>query len=183
MLTGHLPFVADARDTTPQRLPRALWGDLEMIVARALHVEPDRRYASATALVADLEAFLDGRPVVARPDSAAYRFRRLIGRHRAASAAMMIAVVSLFALAGGSFLQATRVARERDRATHNERVSSALVEVLVEVLGETDPRSGSGVSSKINCCASRMDEWRYLIILRIDLFPCILCFHPYAICI
>lgn len=147
MLTGHLPFVADARDTTPDRLPRALRGDLEMIVARALHVEPDRRYASATALVADLEAFLDGRPVVARPDSAAYRFRRLIGRHRAASAATMIAIVSLFALAGGSFLQATRVARERDRATHNERVSSALVEVLVEVLGETDPRSGSGVST------------------------------------
>src|SRR6185503_9534630 len=59
---------AHARGGTPERLRRQLQGDLDAIVLRALRKEPGRRYPSAAALAEDLRRYLDGRPVLARPD-------------------------------------------------------------------------------------------------------------------
>jgi Tol biopolymer transport system component len=75
--------------------------DLERIVARASHDEPARRYPSAEALAEDVRRFLDGRPVLARGDSPAYRLSRFVRRHRSpvAAGAFALAVVIAWALA------------------------------------------------------------------------------------
>ncbi len=75
---------------------RALDGDLDTIVQKALHKEPLRRYGSARDLGDDLQRFLDGRPVQARPDSVSYRFSKFVRRNRGAAiatAALLVAVV------------------------------------------------------------------------------------------
>ena len=56
-------------------------GDLERICAKAMAKDPDRRYATATALLEDLDRFHDGRPVLARPASLTYRCERFGRRH------------------------------------------------------------------------------------------------------
>ncbi|AHG89364.1 protein kinase [Gemmatirosa kalamazoonensis] len=66
---------------------RALRGDLDAIVLKALRREPERRYASAAALLDDLQRLRDGRPVLARPDDAWYRVRKFCVRHRGGVAA------------------------------------------------------------------------------------------------
>jgi serine/threonine-protein kinase len=66
----------------PERLRRRLRGDLDLIVLTALHKEKERRYQSTAELKQELTRFLAGRPVAARPDSAGYRARKFIGRHR-----------------------------------------------------------------------------------------------------
>ncbi len=78
LLTGHAPFrgesVADTllqvRERSPEpirksnvKVPR----DLETISARCLEREPRRRYASANAVAHDLELWLRGEPITARP--------------------------------------------------------------------------------------------------------------------
>ncbi len=62
--------------------PRPLRGprDLRAVLMCALEKSPDRRYADAGALATDLQAFLQHRPVTARPDTAAYRLRQRIRR-------------------------------------------------------------------------------------------------------
>src|SRR5678815_3190022 len=60
------------KDSPMARLPRGQASDLDTIVLKALKKEPSQRYTSVTGLAADLDRWLDGEPVQARPDSAAY---------------------------------------------------------------------------------------------------------------
>lgn len=106
--------------TTDPALARALRGDLDRIVAKALHEDPERRYASPAALAEDLGRFLAGRPVLATPDSAAYRLRKFIARHRPA------AVISgLALLASVGFVWQLGAERDRARAAESRAAAEA----------------------------------------------------------
>ena len=124
---------ADGRLPSPRsiagkrhRVPR----DLDLIVARATHPEPERRYVSAAALADDLQRHLRGRPVHAAPDRLHYRAGKFLARHRYASAAMLFAI----ALAA---MFTWRLANERDRALRAEalaREQTATAESVVDYL-------------------------------------------------
>jgi serine/threonine-protein kinase len=90
---------ARSRATTPDRLRRALQGDLDVIVMSAIRKEPSRRYASAAAFRDDIQRFRDQRPVLARGDSATYRLRKFV-RRRAPVLAAGAAALILLAAAG-----------------------------------------------------------------------------------
>ena len=74
--------VAERRQTNPSNLRRCLKGDIDNIAMMALRKEPERRYASAADLCADIQRCLEDRPVCAQPDSSSYRMRKLVRRHR-----------------------------------------------------------------------------------------------------
>jgi hypothetical protein len=76
--------------------PRALRGDLDWIVLKALEKDPGRRYESAGAMAEDLFRFLQHKPVEARPPSMTYLMRRFTRRHRGpvfAGAALLLALI------------------------------------------------------------------------------------------
>ena len=101
---------------TPEKRRRRLQGDLDNIVLMALRKEPQRRYASAEQFSQDVGRHLANLPVIARPDTAAYRGAKFIRRHRTGVAATAAIVVLLVAGIVGTSWQA-RVARtERARA-------------------------------------------------------------------
>lgn len=123
-----LPSVAAARDggdgagpdraglpETAERLRRTLAGDVDTIVRKALSKAPERRYASAHDLAADLRRYLEGRPIAARPDSAVYRTRKFVQRHAVPVALAAMAVLAL--VTGLSF--ALWQARAAERARHD----------------------------------------------------------------
>lgn len=118
---------ADLPAAERQRRLAAFGPDLERIVGKALHREPDRRYATAQALAEDLGRWLEGRPVLAHPDSAGYRLARFLGRHRAASVAASLALVAVLAAAAVALVQA-RAARLA--AADLGRVNAFLAEVI-----------------------------------------------------
>ncbi len=93
-----------------------LRGDLDRIARKALDPDPARRYATASELAADIDRFLDGRPVAAHPDALGYRLRKWLGRHRTAAAAALLVASSLVAATGFSLRQAQIAERERERA-------------------------------------------------------------------
>lgn len=74
--------VASARCTTVSGLFRALRGDLDWVVVKALEKDRERRYASAIAMADDLQRFLDHDPLAAGPPGAMYRLRKIARRYR-----------------------------------------------------------------------------------------------------
>ena len=112
--------IAQARQTTPARLARQLRGDLARIAEMALRKDPDRRYATAAHLAEDLERYLDGRPVLARPHSLVYRASRFARRHRLALAAAAIVVATLV----GYTALSVQHAREMEQAIATTCVAS-----------------------------------------------------------
>jgi len=121
-------------ERTLARARGRLAGDLDAIVLQALRKEPERRYGSAADLSADLNRHLTGLPVLARPDSLAYRFGRLVRRHRAAAAAATLALISLVGGTVISVRQARVAEAERDRATQ-------VTEFLTTMLGAASPEA------------------------------------------
>jgi hypothetical protein len=86
-------------DDEPPRLPDGLSAELDAIVLTALHKQPERRYASAGALGADVRAYLAGQNVLASPWLRMRRTTRLLGRHpRAFAAASAVIVAGIIAL-------------------------------------------------------------------------------------
>jgi serine/threonine-protein kinase len=78
----------------------AAWADLDVLCLTAMHRDPQRRYSSVDALVRDIDHFLAGEPLEARPDSFRYRFGKFVRRHRPqvlTAAAVTLAVVALTA--------------------------------------------------------------------------------------
>jgi len=70
----------DSRDLYARS--RELNGDLDNIVLKAMHRDPQRRYQSAAAFAQDIENYLTGLPVQARPDTWTYRAHKFIRRNR-----------------------------------------------------------------------------------------------------
>ena len=128
----------------PERLARRLRGDLDTIVAMALHKEPARRYASAERLADDVLRHLDGRPIEARADSFGYRTGKLLRRHRlavAASAAVIAALLIGLFLSVSGLVRARRAEAEARREAETARQVSDLLTGIFKV---NDPGEARG---------------------------------------
>jgi serine/threonine-protein kinase len=131
---------------TAQRFARAVAGELDTIALTALRREPDRRYASAAAFADDLRRWLDGRPVAAQADTATYRLRKFVARHRLAVGSASAVLLALIAGFGTALWQAN-VAREQARRAEAEAAraereaakSDRVAEFMASLLGAADP--------------------------------------------
>ncbi len=139
------------RGTTPERLRRALRGDLDTIVQKALREEPERRYTSVEQLADDVRRHLDGRPVRARPDTLRYRTATFLRRHRWVAPVAVSALVSLALYVGGSVRNARRLERERDRAEQaavlarrEAATARAVTDFLTGLFRSADPQRMAG---------------------------------------
>jgi len=101
---------------TAAALARRLAGDLDNIVLKAMHPDPERRYSSAEQLASDLRAHLSHRPVIARPDTLAYRISTFVARHTAAVAVVAALSLALVVAAGVIWNEARIAQGHRVRA-------------------------------------------------------------------
>jgi serine/threonine protein kinase len=122
--------------TTSARLRRALRGDLDTIVAKALKKNASERYPSVSALADDLQRFLRYEPISARPDTLRYRTFRFVRRH-VGGVATAAAVIVL--IAGLTVVHTTRLAAERDRARREAAKAVKVSDLLMGLLTSADP--------------------------------------------
>lgn len=109
------------------RLRSELDGEIDAILLMALRKEPERRYASAEALNADLQRYLTGRPVFARPDTALYRIRKFVARQRVLVTALTVATIAITTTTTVAFVQRANADRDAKRA---QRISAFLSDIL-----------------------------------------------------
>jgi serine/threonine-protein kinase len=141
--------------------PTGLGPDLDAIVGKALHKEPDRRYPSAEQLGDDLSRYLEGLPVQARPDTLGYRVGKLVRRNRIAVAALTIAALSLIVTAVASRVQARVAAAERDRAQLEAAKANRISGFVQEMLRSADPREAGPdltVAAALAAATARADS-------------------------
>lgn len=129
--------IAHARGVAPRALAARLAGDLDAIVLKALRWEPQRRYIGAGALAEDLNRFLQGRPVAARPEGRRYRAGKFVRRHRVGIA---VAVSLVLSLVGG--LAAT--AWQARAKTLEAQKAEAVKAFLISIFQGADPVQAAG---------------------------------------
>ena len=150
LLAGRAPFAGttlvdtlDAvRNQTPEapsilnaRVPR----DLEVICLKCLEKEPGRRYQSAVALAEDLERWLEGAPILARPVGLTARLWMWCQRNRALAT---LAALLVLALIGGVAGVAWKWREADHERVKTEAVNELLTRRLLSWAGaELDPQS------------------------------------------
>ncbi len=140
-----------ARDRREARRARALRGDLDTILLKALQADPRRRYGSVEELAEDLERCLAGQPVRARPDTLGYRLGKFVGRHRAGVAAGALGALLLAGFVATLVLERRATQRQQRRA---EAVSG----FLEELFALPDPNRSRGESVTARQLLSRGAE-------------------------
>jgi WD40 repeat protein len=109
MLTGRPPFraatpldtllqVLEKEPERPRALDPRLDRDLETVCLKCLDKDPRKRYGSAEALAEDLERWLAGEPIRARPSSAWERAVKWARRRPAAAALLVVSALAAVAL-------------------------------------------------------------------------------------
>lgn len=152
LLTGEWPYeaesdsvpsvlraVAEQEPIRPSRRGDAarrkfLAGDLDAILLKALHKQPERRYGSVQQFAADLRRRLENQPVEARNPTTLYRMRLFLRRHRVAALAALFFVAGLTASTVYSLRQAREAEKEREKAVQ--------VAMFLEQLLGASPKGG-----------------------------------------
>jgi eukaryotic-like serine/threonine-protein kinase len=142
-LSGRAPFqgatavetiaMVLSSDVLPLRkLRRDLPTDLQVICHRCLEKDPQRRYPSAAALRDDLNRFLDGRPILARPAGFVRKLVLWTGRNRvvATLSAGILAAIFLAGIAIAVYQH--RLRTDRDRANRRYAEARATIWKLIE---------------------------------------------------
>jgi len=139
MMRADLAVIAKNRKVEPPRLIHLVRGDLDWIVMKALEKNRTRRYETANGLAKDIERHLGDEPIVARPPSKAYRFQKLVRRHKLVFAATALMAMVLVAATGISTWQAIRATRAEKLAGERLAESEAISKFLGEVFRSPDP--------------------------------------------
>src|SRR5262249_4393068 len=96
----QLPSIAANRKLEPSKLTKLVSGDLDWIIMKALEKDRSRRYETANALASEILRYLHNEPVLVGPPGATYRLRKLVRRHPAPAALVVVSGVAVLALVG-----------------------------------------------------------------------------------
>jgi WD40 repeat protein len=97
--------------------------DLETVALKCLRKEPSARYGSAEELAQDLERWLEGIPILARPLGGWARALRWSRRHPLAAALGVALLLSLAAILAGASVAVMRIQRAEEKSTASLRES------------------------------------------------------------
>jgi serine/threonine protein kinase len=162
MLTGRPPFQGETTLDTlvqvrlhepvpPRRLQPKVPRDLETICLKCLHKEPRKRYINAEAMAEDLQRFLSGQPIRARPTQVWEKIGKWARRQPAVASLGLLSVVAVAALLAGWLLFTVQMHVEREHARQQQ--------VLAEEQRDAARRQSARADALLHIARSSVDEY------------------------
>lgn len=136
--TDELPKASNRLAAQSTIARKALIGDLDNIIAKAVDPTPANRYGSALALADDLRRYLRDEPVTAQAPTMGYRMNKFIRRHRGSVASALLVALALIAATVITTFQSIETKRQRDIAVYEQRrvqASNEFTSLLFEEMG------------------------------------------------
>ena len=157
-----LDQVRGQKPVPPRRLNAKIPRDLETVALKCLEKNPARRYASAEALADDLNRFLEGRPIKARPISPiehAWRWCRRQPVITALAATMLLTMIGSFV---GLLVLLRRSEAQRSSSEANYQVASRSLDELLKIFSE------DAYSNRVNIVMylRKVQRWKAIEIAR-----------------
>jgi len=122
------------------------WADLDGLCLSAMHKDPVRRYRSVEALIRDIDHYLSGEPLEARPDSWQYRIGKFVRRNRRAVAATALSVILIVGLV---FFFTLRLAKARDTALAEAARTQRIQQFMTSLFQGGDAAVGPSESLRV----------------------------------
>jgi serine/threonine protein kinase/tetratricopeptide (TPR) repeat protein len=134
--------VARRRGASTDALARELRRELEWIPMKAVRKDRTERYDTPSDLARDVRNYLEGRPLVAAPESAVYRVRKYVRRNRGPVVAAGAVAATLVTGSALAFWQRGEAIAARDEAVRREGQTRAVTDLLTRALVKADPMQG-----------------------------------------
>jgi serine/threonine protein kinase len=180
LLTGTHPLGTGARSTSElmhavvkQEVPRpsivasgpisrrrALEGDLDTILGKALKKDPAERYASVAAFTEDLRRFLAHEPISARPDTVPYRVTKFVRRNRGSVVSGLLVAIGLIVTSAFALSQMQVARAQRDRALDEAKRANAQADLTQYIMDDKLSRLSPEAESQ------RLDRARQFLAAR-----------------
>ena len=159
------PPLASAAAAGPPARRRALQGDFDNILAKALEKEPADRYESVGAFADDLRRFLGNEPVLARPLTVGYRTAKFVRRHRGGVASAAVIAMALIGTSIFALMQMLEARSQRDHAIAEAQRAQAQADLTEFVIGDSLSRIPGDL------VRNRLDRARAFIVHRYSQSP------------
>jgi serine/threonine protein kinase/tetratricopeptide (TPR) repeat protein len=118
---------------------KTAWADLDVLCLTAMHKDPPRRYQSVEALIRDVNHYLAGEPLEARPDTWHYTLGKFVRRH----ARLVSAAAIIFALLVGMVIFYTvRLTKARNAALMQAARTQRIQRFMLNLFQGGDPAAG-----------------------------------------
>ncbi|MFQ5732526.1 MAG: protein kinase [Planctomycetaceae bacterium] len=169
LVSGRPPFqaatavetliqVVEQDPVAPRQINPGVCKDIETICLKCLEKEPQRRYVSAAALADDLDRWLAGRPIVARPVTRRERLSKWIRRNRVVAGLLAAVAISLVGGAIIAALFAVEARKQADLAEERERKA-----VAEKTIADVERRRAESARARAEFQALRAETARYAI--------------------
>lgn len=172
MLTGRPPFrgatgaetvqqVIEQDPVPPSRLNAKVPRDLQTVCLKCLQKDPHARYPSAVALEEDLNRFLRGEAVSARPEGwMGWMLRRIRRRPKQAAVLAISVVLSLFAIGAGGWLLSERASVARVAAARQVAIEQAAAQDLDDMVKSLRKSAWPAAEAALERAKARLGELR-----------------------
>jgi len=140
--------MAEALSPTPH-VPTAgktAWADLDVLCLTAMHKDTQRRYQSVEALIRDIDHYLNGEPLEARPDTFRYRLGKFVRRNRRAVTAATLVFTGVIGLV---VFFTVRLAKARNAALEEAARTQRIQRFTMNLFQGGDESVGPGDSMRV----------------------------------
>jgi len=138
-------------DLDPIASSKALRGDLDAVILKALALDPSARYPSVEALRADLDRWLSGRPVLAMPPSLLAAAKKFVLRNRTAVVVSTTAIAAVVLMTVIALYQADKAIAESQRA-------AATRDFLIHMFESANPELNGGREATVRELVSKAES-------------------------
>ncbi|MCC6425592.1 MAG: protein kinase [Phycisphaerales bacterium] len=159
-----------ARLAPPSReLSLSVPTDLRTIISKATEFDPARRYPTADELGDDLRRHIEGRPILARRPTLAYRTSRFIARNRILTAAIALGLISVVAIGGALWNRSSAVASRRMIESLSQQGRFAeYISLIQQTYGDIEAEDISAARDRLAQAPTDLRGWEWDFLNRIS---------------